>query len=637
LPQFRTGVWFSQSVKRFLRTIAFAILFHASVALPLQAQTTFYWDVDNGTWSTSAAKWSLNSSGGSDRAWANGGNYANFGTAETFTTVDVTVSDVDAAQITFETGHFSIKDSTITLDNYNSTGYCLVSAYNGDGTFANFATLLAGSGVGLEVGGDGTAGIELSKANTYSGGTKVDSGGEVTVTGSSSIPSGALILGSSTNSYAIIKCTPLGEISISTTVSIGNGVLIGGNVNFCNGEGGNLTFTGGVTLGANVTLEVHVLTTTFNCVVSGRYPLNLGGPYPGGMILSGPNTYSGGTTINIGTLQVDSAENAGTSGPLGYSGTISFGGGTLQFSSANSYDYSGRFSTATGQAYNIDVNGEPVTFATALTSSSGTLTLRDSGTGGKLTLTADNTFTGATTINSGTLALSNSGSINNSPTIFIAAGGTFDVSAFTSYTLSSGTTLSASGAGTTIGSTAATIKGGATVSLGSQLISLTYTPTTFNGDTNHPALYISQGTLSLNDNIITVSNASGTALGAGTNRLIQQASGSITTSGSYLVSVTGSGLVSGSTASIQVSGGNVDLVVVPAPPVIQTATQSGSSFSFTWSTISNQTYQIQGTASLAPANWTNIGGTNSATNFTVTTSEPIGANSQQFYRIVLLP
>jgi hypothetical protein len=95
-------------------------------------------------------------------------------------------------------------------------------------------------------------------------------------------------------------------------------------------------------------------------------------------------------------------------------------------------------------------------------------------------------------------------------------------------------------------------------------------------------------------------------------------------------------LVSGDAASIQVSGGSVNLVVV-GQPVIHTVQQVGNSVLFTWSAITNQTYQIQSTVSLAPANWTNSGGTIPVTNSTMTTSEGIGTNSHQFYRVVLVP
>ena len=123
------------------------------------------------------------------------------------------------------------------------------------------------------------------------------------------------------------------------------------------------------------------------------------------------------------------------------------------------------------------------------------------GGAGTVTLASNNTYTGGTMINAGTLALGGSGSIANSTNISIAAGATFDVSGLgdsATYTLSSSASLTASG---TV--SAATIKGGSsgTVDLGSQAINLTY-------DGSHPALYISQGTLSLNGNAFTINSSS---------------------------------------------------------------------------------------------------------------------------------
>ena len=73
-------------------------------------------------------------------------------------------------------------------------------------------------------------------------------------------------------------------------------------------------------------------------------------------------------------------------------------GGTLQYSSNNNHDFSGRFSTGANQAYKIDVNGRPVTYATALASSGGSVTLTDTAGGGSLTLSAANSFTGVVDI-----------------------------------------------------------------------------------------------------------------------------------------------------------------------------------------------------------------------------------------------
>jgi hypothetical protein len=137
----------------------------------------------------------------------------------------------------------------------------------------------------------------------------------------------------------------------------------------------------------------------------------------------------------------------------------------------------------------------------------------------------------------------------------IDAGATYDVSGIETHILYS-TALNASGA-----SLPATIKGGTTVSLYTQPISLTYSPVSFSGDLTRPALTISQGALSLVNNTISVNNASGTALGEGIYRLIAVAGGTINGSPKAAVTVTGSGIVANTTATIAVSGGNVNLIV----------------------------------------------------------------------------
>ena len=284
---------------------------------------------------------------------------------------------------------------------------------------------------------------------------------------------------------------------------------------------------------------------------------------------SGPVTLSGGASLSVHTLQVDATN------------TFTLSGGTLAFNTINLMPNS---ATPAKIAMSGDMNFNSLTNATATitngagSGSSGRIDLGGasrafnvaSGVGlfvyvpitngalaktglGTLCLGATNPYTGGTTISAGTLALTNSGAINSSSQLSLAAGATFDVSALASpYNLSTSTSLSASGTGTTPGTTAAAIKGaaGGTVSLGSRPITLTY-------DGSHPALYLSQGTLQLQGNAWTVNASS--ALKAGTYAIAQQASGSIASSGSPTVS--GTAIGSGKTASIQVSGGNVNLVV----------------------------------------------------------------------------
>ncbi len=207
--------------------------------------------------------------------------------------------------------------------------------------------------------------------------------------------------------------------------------------------------------------SIGVVTSTqnisLNGIVSGSGMLTKVGL--GTLTLAKANTYTGGTTLSAGTLNVNAVETPGTSGPLGASGTISFGGGTLQFSATNSFDYSSRFSTAASQAYSLDTNSQSVTVGTALTSSGGSLTKLGLGT---LTLPAANTYTGNTTVSAGTLAITGSGSLASSPKISVATGATLDVSGVTSGANFSGTTSSFTlaanqtlvGAGTVVGTAA---------------------------------------------------------------------------------------------------------------------------------------------------------------------------------------
>lgn len=82
----------------------------------------------------------------------------------------------------------------------------------------------------------------------------------------------------------------------------------------------------------------------------------------GELMVSGNNTYTGGTKISAGVLTL------GSKSALGTSGDITMNGGTLRFTASNTEDYTagGRLKLADGKKALIDTNGLTVTFANPL-------------------------------------------------------------------------------------------------------------------------------------------------------------------------------------------------------------------------------------------------------------------------------
>jgi autotransporter-associated beta strand protein len=217
-----------------------------------------------------------------------------------------------------------------------------------------------------------------------------------------------------------------GAASSITVTAAGSGYTTAPTVTYANGGPpfvgtepvailSSLSLTGtNINIGGAGTLDIAAAVT--DGTASGGFT-KIGA---GVLSMQGENTYTGVTTLAAGILNLDSAESAGVSGPLGTSaasnpGSIVMLGGTLQFSTLNNNDYSGRFSTATGQQFNIDTDGQAVTFASPLVGAGNTLTLADSLGTGTLTVSSTSTYTGSTTVSGGTLdvtgALADSGTI----------------------------------------------------------------------------------------------------------------------------------------------------------------------------------------------------------------------------------
>ena len=413
-------------------------------------------------------------------------------------------------------------------------------------------------------------------------------------------------------------------ITVNNSSTAGEKVVGGLNTN------GTSTFYGAVTLNGQINLSAATggtdvfagpITGSGQSVVVNGYQE----PFAGVIVYNATNTYSGSTYIAGGTLQFNATGSASNSANyfLGevtgsQTATLALGaaGGGQNLTNAitvRSGSTGAKFISSLATSGNDTLAGTLAlsNSVTLNSASGGNLNLNGviSGNGwgftnsgaGKVTLGATNTYTGSTILNAGTLALGATAAISNTPLIAIAAGATLDVSAISAYSLTGSNVLRAAGTGPVAGTSAALINGASagSVSLGTQAVSLVFTPTAFTGDTAHPALLVTNASLTLNNNALTISNATGTALGAGTYRLIQTGNGSggsISGTPNATATITGSGVASGTTNWVSVASGNVILTVQLL--TTNTLTLSAGSNPSTYG--SNVTFQAA--ISPAPAN-----------------------------------
>ncbi len=397
----------------------------ASIATVLATQAaqaaTMVWDGATANWNT--AHWT------GSVAWPGNGNDAviNSGvvTADVAQTIDGTVT-LGGGQLKLGTNNALGSATSLILGGGTLTGV------DGDNRSLNTAISVTSS--------------TITALNSFSGGNLALNGnitGSGTLTGNATAYSIDLsgdnsgftgTYNHSGNGATIFSTTTAGSVSAAWSATSGSNkgfyTLASGTYHFGSLSGGTSTTSLGANTGTtSTTYSIGALgtNTTWSGYIADSFggtnfgitagPVSVTKVGGGTQTFAGANTYTGITTLSAGTIKLGVAEVAGTSGPLGKSsaanaGSIVLNGGYLQYSTANQNDYSGRFSTAANQQYKVDTDGQNVTWATALTSSGGSLTKTGTGT---LTLTGSSTYSGATTISGGTLKLAPG-------TVFVGSG-----------------------------------------------------------------------------------------------------------------------------------------------------------------------------------------------------------------------
>ena len=260
---------------------------------------------------------------------------------------DVTYGDPVTGGLLFS-GAWTIKNASrqITVDTINATNSGIISQ-----DVAGRALTKAGTGI-----------LNLTAANTFSGGFSHNSG-MVRVNNNAS-------LGAASSPVSLANGVTLSAIgSVARTLTYIYTINGDFTIGQATGGTGALTLAGAVDLtGTTRTLAISNTTDTISAAITNGGLIKIG---PGTLVLSGTNTYGGGTTVGEGMLQ---GTTAGLQGNITNNSAVTFN------------------QTTTGTFSGL-ING------------SGTLT--KSGTG-SVTLAGNNTYSGATTISAGTLTVNGS-------------------------------------------------------------------------------------------------------------------------------------------------------------------------------------------------------------------------------------
>ncbi|HNW45097.1 MAG TPA: autotransporter domain-containing protein [Elusimicrobiales bacterium] len=177
--------------------------------------------------------------------------------------------------------------------------------------------------------------------------------------------------------------------------------------------------TNAMFLGGAVTFHNDSISSTFSVHedISGAGSLIKTGD--GALVLTGDNSYAGGTYINGGILSIDYDSSLGAS-----AGLLSFDGGTLKINADIS---SPRAITLNPGGGIFNTNSYTLSLSGIITGTGG---FQKNGAG-TLALGAANTYLGTTTINAGTLLLAADNALSAASTVTVAAGATLDLAGHT--------------------------------------------------------------------------------------------------------------------------------------------------------------------------------------------------------------
>lgn len=312
-----------------------------------------------------------------------------------------------------------------TSESVNINGVDVASAGTVDTNGFNSSwSGISGSGSLTKVGA-GT--LSLDAANTFTGGITVDAGAVTVASGSGT----GTVGGATVNTGGILNVASGAALGSSSAVNVNGGTLNLNNaaqtVSSLNGAGGNINLA----VGHKLTVNTNT-TDQFAGTLAGAGSLTKTGT--GSLTLSGSNSYTGGTMLNAGMVEIASNTALGM-------GLLTLNGGTLAASGgprtiANAFRLAADFTYADTDLLTITGAGTLTGFKTltvedgsklkltgAIGQSSTRILIKQGG--GELELTGANTYRGGTLIDEGVVRINNTtGSAFGTGAVTVEAGAT---------------------------------------------------------------------------------------------------------------------------------------------------------------------------------------------------------------------
>ena len=351
------------------------------------------------------------------------------------------------------TGGTTISGGTLQIGNGGTSGSITGNVVDNGALVFNRSDSIAFTGNITGTGSltkNGTGTLTLSGANTYSGGTTIKGGGASTLqlgannaaggsAGSLSMVGGTFAMGAFNQSVNNVSFGD-GSTALSGSVT-GTGTLtVGGNINFNGTSGFTTPFA---SISPNVALAAGTRSISDNGFFSSAnaYDVILSGTISGSGLLRlaannigfqaaithASNTYTGGTTVDNGTLFVAATNALPTGTVLTVNGGFLNLNPPLTLNGVTAGNYSQTVGSLAGAGGTINLGNATLTvgnlntnttYAGTIQGSNGSLTKVGSGT---LTLTGPALYTGATSVSAGKLALATN-LANNTSSVSVTGG-----------------------------------------------------------------------------------------------------------------------------------------------------------------------------------------------------------------------